>query len=186
MSDEEESLPKIDINVINLYDAMNSRIVGFLQIRNNDIVSMYASKLIESLQKENKELKELNCTAKKNQRRTIELRHKNCKNPDCKICWDDHMALKDKLEALTGNNKIDHLDKYRYFLSQNKINAETEWGWASEESFDDKNISDYVKDFRICEANKKIVESKARLNFIQNSSGEMFIPLENSQNRGED
>ena len=41
-------------------------------------------------------------------------------------------------------------------------------------------------DCPLCEAQKKIIELKARLNYIQNSSGKMFIPPENSQNRGED
>lgn len=50
-------IPEIDIKEINLYEAMNSTIASLLKIRNNDICSMYAAKLIESLQKENAELK---------------------------------------------------------------------------------------------------------------------------------
>ena len=33
---------------------------------------------------------------------------------------------------------------------------------------------------------EQVVELKARSNYIQNSSGEMFIPPKNSTNRGED
>lgn len=60
MSDEkDEVLPVININEINLYEAMNNKICSLLKIRNNDIVSMYAAKLIESLQKEIAELKSM-------------------------------------------------------------------------------------------------------------------------------
>lgn len=48
--DCEESQPKIDIDEINLYPEMNESIVGILKIRNTDPVSMYAAKLIQSLQ----------------------------------------------------------------------------------------------------------------------------------------
>ena len=54
---DEEILPEIDINEIVLYEEMNNTISSLLKIRNNDIVSMYAAKLIESLLKENAELK---------------------------------------------------------------------------------------------------------------------------------
>ena len=54
---DEELLPKIDIDEIKLYEAMNNTIASLLKIRNNDIASMYAAKLIESLRKENAELK---------------------------------------------------------------------------------------------------------------------------------
>lgn len=50
MGEDEELLPEIDINEIKLYPEMNGEIAGLLKIRNNDIVSMYAAKLIESLQ----------------------------------------------------------------------------------------------------------------------------------------
>lgn len=47
---EEELGPKIDINEIRLYPEMDRKIVDFLKIRNTDIVSMYAAKLIDDLQ----------------------------------------------------------------------------------------------------------------------------------------
>lgn len=48
--DEEDfELQKIDINEIKLYPKMNEKIAGLLMIRNNDIVSMYAAKLIRYL-----------------------------------------------------------------------------------------------------------------------------------------
>lgn len=50
MGEDEELLPGIDINKITLYPEMNEKIAGLLKIRNNDIVSMYAAKLIDYLQ----------------------------------------------------------------------------------------------------------------------------------------
>lgn len=50
MCEDQELLPKIDINEIELYPEMNEKIAELLKIRNNDIVSMYAAKLIEYLQ----------------------------------------------------------------------------------------------------------------------------------------
>ena len=47
----------------------------------------------------------------------------------------------------------------------------------------------YAEDYDcpLCEALKQVAELKARLNFIQNSSGEMFVPrTKNNQNMGED
>lgn len=52
MCEDEEILPKIDISEISLYKAMNNTIASLLKIRSNDTVSMYAAKLIESLQME--------------------------------------------------------------------------------------------------------------------------------------
>lgn len=44
--------------------------------------------------------------------------------------------------------------------------------------------SDY--DCPLCAAKKQIAELKARLNYIRNGNSEVFIPPENSTNRGED
>lgn len=52
MNDKEDLLPIIDIDEVVLYEAMNNTIASLLMIRNNDIVSVYAAKLIESLQGE--------------------------------------------------------------------------------------------------------------------------------------
>ena len=41
---------KIDINEISLYPEMNKNIVDILMIRDNDIVSVYAAKLIKYYQ----------------------------------------------------------------------------------------------------------------------------------------
>ena len=43
---------KIDINEISLYPEMNKNIVDILMIRDNDIVSVYAAKLIKYYQGE--------------------------------------------------------------------------------------------------------------------------------------
>lgn len=47
---EDFELPEIDINEIKLYPEMDKNIADLLSIRNNDIVSMYAAKLIQKYQ----------------------------------------------------------------------------------------------------------------------------------------
>lgn len=77
------------------------------------------------------------------------LTHPNCRNIDCGVCFKDHTKLQKKLEELTGDNKAyDHLGKYHKWLSDNGINPETEWGWATPESFEEENILAYVKWFK--------------------------------------
>ena len=46
----EEDQPKIDIDEIKLYPEMNKEVVELLKIRNTDAISLYAAKLIQSLQ----------------------------------------------------------------------------------------------------------------------------------------
>lgn len=79
---------------------------------------------------------------------SVTLRHINCQNPDCRICMEDHLSLGDLLGELTGNDKVDHLGKYHQWLSLHDIPPETEWGWATEESFCAANIKQYVADFK--------------------------------------
>ncbi len=75
------------------------------------------------------------------------LRHKFCRNSDCKTCLDDHQTLGEKLEWLTDNDSSDHLGKYHAWLSKNGITPETEWGWATPESFLKVNMEAYADDF---------------------------------------
>lgn len=50
MIEEEEEERIIHDNEFNLTDEMNYKIVGLLRLKNNDIVAMYAAKLIEHFQ----------------------------------------------------------------------------------------------------------------------------------------
>jgi len=75
------------------------------------------------------------------------LRHINCRKSDCHICMEDHEKLGEVLEKLTDNDRVDHLGKYHMWLSKHGIEPETEWGWATPETFEDKNIGQYVHDF---------------------------------------
>ncbi len=75
------------------------------------------------------------------------LRHPNCCIHSCEICMEDHEELGEILTKLTGNDKVDHLGKYHLWLSKHRIEPETEWGWATPETFLRKNITRYVNDF---------------------------------------
>ena len=79
----------------------------------------------------------------------MKLTHINCKDTNCPICFQDAQKLEDYLTEKTGNDKVDHLGKYHKWLSDNGINPETEWGWFTLETFDDKNIEGYIKDFKV-------------------------------------
>ena len=47
MCEKEDEERIINSNEFNLTDEMNKKIVGILRLKNNDIVAMYAAKLIE-------------------------------------------------------------------------------------------------------------------------------------------
>jgi hypothetical protein len=75
----------------------------------------------------------------------VVLRHINCEDVDCRTCLADHLALGEELARLTNNQREDHLGRYEMFLRKIlKIETQTEWGWATQESFDEKNIEQYV------------------------------------------
>jgi hypothetical protein len=77
------------------------------------------------------------------------LRHPNCKDADCATCLEDAEALMAFCAQETGNNKVDHLSRYRAFFEKTTGTcAETEWGWFIPEIFDAKNIDDYIQDFK--------------------------------------
>jgi hypothetical protein len=73
-------------------------------------------------------------------------RHFKCEDDRCKICLEDSFKLADFLDEKTGTMKIDHLGKYRSFLDNRGIPAETEWGWFTEDVFKKENIDAYIKD----------------------------------------
>ena len=75
----------------------------------------------------------------------MKLHHINCQDSRCSVCFNDSLKLEKYLQEKTKTgNKIDHLGKYHKWLSDNNINPETEWGWFTIESFDDKNIQNYI------------------------------------------
>ena len=73
--------------------------------------------------------------------------HKNCQIEKCRICLKEHLAVGDKLDILTGNDKVDHLGKFHSWLKRNGYNPETEFGWGTEYYFDDDLLSKYANDF---------------------------------------
>ena len=78
----------------------------------------------------------------------MKLSHLYCRNTDCKLCLIEHEALEQKLEELTGDDTVDHLGKYHKWVGDNGHEPETEWGWATPLSFDDKLIQEYVDWFK--------------------------------------
>lgn len=75
----------------------------------------------------------------------IKLHHPNCKQYRCPICFEDHDMLGRLLNKLCGtDNKVDHLSKIHKWMSDKGINPETEWGWATPETFEETNIKAYV------------------------------------------
>ena len=76
----------------------------------------------------------------------VKLTHPNCQMSRCQFCLADHERLGHLLDELCHtSNKVDHLGKYHKWLSDNGIEPETEWGWATPEAFEDKNITAYVE-----------------------------------------
>ena len=76
------------------------------------------------------------------------LRHPNCQESRCPICLEDHLSLGYLLNDLckTGNS-IDHLGKIHSWMSDNGKSPETEWGWATPETFSPVNVREYVEWF---------------------------------------
>ncbi len=74
----------------------------------------------------------------------MNLTHKNCNDDRCALCFKEHTDLGYELEMRTGINTVDHLGKYHKWLSDHGIEPETEWGWATDASFDEDNINAYV------------------------------------------
>ena len=71
-------------------------------------------------------------------------RHPNCKNSDCGICLDDAIALERHLIQRTGDTYHDLLGEYRTWLDKRGITAETEYGWPTEQAYDDENINAFT------------------------------------------
>jgi len=77
------------------------------------------------------------------------LTHPICKDTNCATCLRDHEKLSKELEKRTGNNKVDHLGKYRKYLEDRKgLNCETEWGWAHPFVFEERYIAEYVAQWK--------------------------------------
>jgi len=79
----------------------------------------------------------------------MKLRHPNCQNTDCPICFRDHHELEKVLQEKTEKGKqYDLLGIYHKWLTDNDIPAETEWGWASTQAFEDANIDRFCEWFK--------------------------------------
>lgn len=63
-------------------------------------------------------------------------------------CMDEKLkraeSLQKQLEHATCNFRVDWLQKYRWWLDENKIPAEGEDGYPTEEVYDEKNILDFL------------------------------------------
>ena len=78
----------------------------------------------------------------------MNLSHPYCQNTECHVCFREHIMLGDYLdEKCETNNNIDHLGKYHKWMSDNGFVPETEYGWASPETFNDNNIEAYIKNY---------------------------------------
>lgn len=95
----------------------------------------------------------------------VRQRHINCKLHGCEICLDDCKDLASHLETLTGISSefVDHLQKYREYLDEQNIKAESDFGWPTAEVFDSDNISRYVNDSKENIMNAYIYEVKIGL-----------------------
>ena len=79
----------------------------------------------------------------------MKLHHINCQDVNCPICFSDANKLEKYLDRATGTkNRVDHLGKYHKWLSDRKINPETEFGWFTSVVFDDENIQKYIVWYR--------------------------------------
>ena len=74
-----------------------------------------------------------------------EQRHPNCTNDRCKTCLQDADNLMIYLEGATGDTWHDLLGKYRSWLDNNDIYAETEHGWPSINVYLPENIDAFVE-----------------------------------------
>ena len=79
----------------------------------------------------------------------VKLRHYNCENAKCHLCYDDHLALGKQLDELCNTgNEIDHLGKIHLWMSKKGITPETEWGWATPSTFLPSNVKAYVRAYK--------------------------------------
>ena len=76
------------------------------------------------------------------------LHHQYCRMTDCRLCLADHEALEKALDELTGDNTVDHLGRMHRWMKLKGREAETEWGWATPQTFEEKNIEEYVQDYK--------------------------------------
>lgn len=72
------------------------------------------------------------------------LHHPNCRVSQCETCMTDHLTLEQELRRRCGGANFDWLSKYHTFMQSRRGGAETEYGWATPESFDEENIQAFV------------------------------------------
>ena len=75
------------------------------------------------------------------------LTHRNCQDTRCRQCLYEHEMLGQELAERTGAPQYDHLGSYHSWLLSRGIEPETEWGWATDASFDEANIAAYVAEW---------------------------------------
>ncbi len=75
------------------------------------------------------------------------LHHPMCQDVNCKTCFDDHIALQEELQKRCGGSNLDWLSKYHTFISKRIGEAETIYGWATPECFEESNIAAFVNSF---------------------------------------
>ena len=79
---------------------------------------------------------------------TPRRRHRDCEEPDCRICLDDHSALLAYFEREIGHSsRSDWLGRYRSWLDAHGIPAETH-GWGSREAWTETYIAEFIREFR--------------------------------------
>ena len=75
------------------------------------------------------------------------LHHPMCKLSRCETCLTDHIALEKELKRRCGGGNFDWLSKYHKFMKSRPGGAETEFGWATPESFEEENIQAFVDEW---------------------------------------
>jgi len=76
----------------------------------------------------------------------VRLHHPNCRDNRCSTCLSDHLKLGKLLDNFCKtDNRIDHLGKIHLWMSKNNQQPETEYGWATPETFDMDNINAYIE-----------------------------------------
>ena len=78
----------------------------------------------------------------------MKQRHIDCQDARCRVCLDDAFRLEKRLEDEMGTgNRIDVLGRYRRWMDDKDIPAETEWGWSTSEVYQEENIKAFVRDW---------------------------------------
>ena len=78
----------------------------------------------------------------------IGLRHRFCRDTECRQCLADHESFGKELEKKTFDSYPDHLGLFRKWIeSQVSYEVETEWGWSHPDIITEEFADAYAKDF---------------------------------------